>query len=135
MELLGHQTEAHDRECKRILDIQNDPRHKLKLVKSVAAMSALGGDILVGVDPHGKPTGQVTSALAQVYDTANLRGKWTFTAHALFSSWDWLCGHSGPYWAVLVQPPSPANCDQADASPPPPDAASPQRSSSRDVET
>lgn len=72
-ELLARQTEAFDLDYKTILDIQNDPRHKLKLVKLVAALTALGGDVVVGVDARGTPTGQVSEALAQVYDEANLR--------------------------------------------------------------
>ena len=39
----------------------------------VAAMTALGGDIVVGADGRGKPTGMVTQGLAQVYDEASLR--------------------------------------------------------------
>jgi hypothetical protein len=72
-ELLARQGETFDLDYKSVLDIQNDPRHRLKLVKLVAAMTALGGDVVVGVDGLGKPTGQVTRALAQVYDEANLR--------------------------------------------------------------
>jgi Putative DNA-binding domain len=72
-ELLARQSEAFDLDYKTTLDIQNDPRHRLRLVKLVAAMTGLSGDIVVGVDRHGTPTGQVTAALAQVYDEANLR--------------------------------------------------------------
>jgi hypothetical protein len=42
-------------------------------VKLVAAMTCLSGNIVVGVDGRGTPTGEVTSALSQVYDEANLR--------------------------------------------------------------
>ena len=72
-ELLAREGEAHDLDYKAILDIQNDPRHRLKLVKLMAAMTGLGGDIAIGVDPRGVPTGQISAALAQVYDEANLR--------------------------------------------------------------
>jgi hypothetical protein len=72
-ELLARQGEAFDLDYKTILDIQNDPRHRLRLVKLVAAMTGLSGDIVVGADARGTPTGQVTPALAQVYDEANLR--------------------------------------------------------------
>src|SRR5439155_10559069 len=72
-ELLARQGETFDLDYKSVLDIQNDLRHRLKLVKLVAAMTALGGDILVGADGRGKPTGMVTQALAQVYDEASLR--------------------------------------------------------------
>src|SRR2546423_416398 len=71
--LLARQGEAFDLDYKTVLDIQNDPRHRLKLVKLVAAMTGLSGDIVVGADGRGAPTGQVTAALAQVYDEANLR--------------------------------------------------------------
>ena len=73
LELIARQGEAFDLDYKTVLDIQSDPRHRLKLVKLVAAMTALGGDVVVGVDARGVPTGQVTGALAQVYDEANLR--------------------------------------------------------------
>lgn len=72
-ELLARESEAFDLDYKTILAIKDDPRHKLKLVKLVAAMTGLSGDIVVGADARGAPTGQVTSALAQVYDEANLR--------------------------------------------------------------
>jgi hypothetical protein len=42
-------------------------------VKSVAAMTALGGTIIVGVDGRGKPTGLVSPQLAAVYDDSPLR--------------------------------------------------------------
>jgi hypothetical protein len=73
LELLARQSESFDLDYKTILDIQNDSRHRLKLVKLVAAMTALSGDSVVGVDPRETPTGQVTPALARVYDEANLR--------------------------------------------------------------
>jgi schlafen family protein len=72
LELLAHQSEDFDLDYKSTLDVQNNRKHKLKLVKLVAAMTARGGDIAVGVDGHGAPTGQVTPAMAQVYDEANL---------------------------------------------------------------
>jgi hypothetical protein len=72
-ELLARQGETFDLDYKSVLDIKDDPRHRLKLVKLVAAMTALGGDIVVGVDGRGKPTGKVTQGLAPVYDEANLR--------------------------------------------------------------
>ncbi len=72
LDLLARQTEAFDLDYKHILDIQNDLAHRLKLVKLVAAMTARGGDIVIGVNAHGTPTGLVTSKLAQVYDEANL---------------------------------------------------------------
>ena len=71
-ELLARQAEAFDLDYKRILDIQNDHRHRLKLVKAVAAMTARAGDIVIGADPHGRPTGLVTPVLAAVFDEANL---------------------------------------------------------------
>jgi hypothetical protein len=73
LDLLARQGEAFDLDYKTILDIQNDPCHRLKLVKLVAAMTCLSGNIVVGVDGRGTPTGEVTSALSQVYDEANLR--------------------------------------------------------------
>jgi hypothetical protein len=69
--LLARQGEAFDLDYKTVLDIKDDPRHRLKLAKLVAAMTALGGDIVIGVDGRGAPSGQVTQALAQVYDEAN----------------------------------------------------------------
>lgn len=72
-ELLARQGEAFDLDYKTVLEIQNDPRHKLKLVKLVAAMTGLSGDIIIGVDGRGTLTGHVTIGLAQVYDEANLR--------------------------------------------------------------
>ena len=36
-------------------------------------MTGLSGDIVIGVDGRGTPTGEVTPSLAQVYDEANLR--------------------------------------------------------------
>ena len=72
-ELLARQGEAFDLDYKAELDVQHNPKHKLKLVKLVAAMTARGGDIVVGADGVGSPTGKVTPALAQVYDEANLR--------------------------------------------------------------
>jgi integrase len=71
-DLLEQQTEAFNLDFKSELDIQKDSGHRLTLVKLVAAMTALGGDIIVGVDSHGRPTGKVSERLAQIYDEANL---------------------------------------------------------------
>jgi hypothetical protein len=70
---LARQGEGFDVDYKRIYDIQKNPKHRLRLVKLVAALTALGGDAVVGVDPLGVPTGLVAGELANVYDEANLR--------------------------------------------------------------
>jgi hypothetical protein len=52
-ELLASQGEAYDLDYKAILNIQNNLRHRLKPGKLTAAMTAFGGDIVIGVGPRG----------------------------------------------------------------------------------
>jgi hypothetical protein len=71
VELLAYQTEYDTLDYKRKLDL-GTPKGKVETAKDVGAMKVLGGFIVVGVDDHGKPTGELTPDEAKLLDEATL---------------------------------------------------------------
>jgi hypothetical protein len=53
----------------------DDKRHLVRAARHIAAISARGGDIIVGADNGGKPTGLVTERDQELFDEARLRDK------------------------------------------------------------
>lgn len=71
-ELLAVGTETRSLDYKKAWDLQST-EGKVELAKDVAAMTAFGGYLVVGVDGAGTPTAQVTQAHADLFDEARLR--------------------------------------------------------------
>lgn len=77
--LLSLLAEGHEQSCldyKTTLDLR-DRRATIELAKDVAAMQSepLGGYIVVGADDHGQVSGELTAALAKLFDESTLRPK------------------------------------------------------------
>jgi hypothetical protein len=73
-QLLARGAEADELDYKQACDL-SDGRDLVKLAKHVAAMTAFGGHIVIGVDGHGKPMGTVPSGAATAFDPVRLRAK------------------------------------------------------------
>lgn len=69
--LLALATEYNDLDYKRMLDLSTT-REKVELAKDVGAMNVKGGYIVIGVDGHGNPTGDMDGVDTAVFDAANL---------------------------------------------------------------
>ena len=72
--LLAEQCESESLDYKDCEDL-NDTGTVIEITKDVAAMMAFGGYIVIGVDKRGVPTGNMTAALAILFDEATLRPK------------------------------------------------------------
>jgi hypothetical protein len=70
--VLQQGTETADVDYKSTLDL-SQTRDKVELAKDVAAFQAVGGHIAIGVDGQGRPTGEMTSQTATLFDEARLR--------------------------------------------------------------
>ena len=73
-ELLAEQHEADDVECKDVWDL-GERKHVLELALAVGAMQSLGGDIVVGVDGSGRPTGNLSDRHVELLDPAAIDDK------------------------------------------------------------
>jgi hypothetical protein len=73
-DLLSLATEYAELDFKASIDL-DDQRQLVEFVKDVAAMQVVGGYILLGVDPHGRPTGDLDWADLRVFDEARLAPK------------------------------------------------------------
>lgn len=70
--VLEQGTETADVDYKSMLNL-SQTRDKVELAKDVAAFQAVGGHIVIGVDGQGKPTGEMTPQMADLFDEARLR--------------------------------------------------------------
>jgi hypothetical protein len=70
-ELLGWQTEYPALDYKRMID-PNSTAGLVELAKDIDAFEVLGGYIVVGVDNHGSPTGEMDGVDPRPFDEANL---------------------------------------------------------------
>lgn len=69
--LMAQQAESAEVDYKSQLDL-SQTRDRVELAKDIAAMAALGGYILVGVDGRGVSTGTVTEGQIDAFDEARL---------------------------------------------------------------
>ncbi|ONI90937.1 hypothetical protein ALI22I_10930 [Saccharothrix sp. ALI-22-I] len=74
LELLAWETERSPLDFKPWFDL-NEKRDVLELAKHVGAMSVRGRYLVIGVDGHGKPTGDLTAEQVIRFDEAQLRSK------------------------------------------------------------
>jgi hypothetical protein len=70
-QLLGLQTEYPELDYKRIVDLSSTAG-VVELAKDVGAMQVRGGFIVVGVDDHGIPTGEMDSVDVRPFDESRL---------------------------------------------------------------
>ncbi|MEV4116967.1 hypothetical protein [Nonomuraea sp. NPDC049695] len=77
LELLALQTEYPELDFKAGCDLRrgctDHKRNLVELAKDVAAMSVVGGYVVIGVDKRGAPTGRLTDAQVEMLDEARLR--------------------------------------------------------------
>lgn len=73
-ELLALQTEYPELDFKASVDLRGTPG-LVELAKDIGAMQVRGGYIIVGVDGHGDPTGDMEGCSPQLFDEANLKAK------------------------------------------------------------
>lgn len=73
-ELLALQTEYPELDFKRTIDL-SITRDAVELAKDVGAMQVRGGYIVIGVDQHGAPTGELDGADTRPFDEARLTPK------------------------------------------------------------
>lgn len=69
--LLALATEYDDLDYKRVVEL-SATREEVELAKDVGAMNVKGGYLLIGVDGHGTPTGDMDGVDTAVFDAANL---------------------------------------------------------------
>ncbi|WP_158854638.1 ATP-binding protein [Saccharothrix deserti] len=109
LELLALETEYSTLDFKSRFDL-GDKRDVVELAKHVGAMSVRGGYLVIGVDGHGKPTGDLTTEQAARFDEAQLRPKllrWLPDELEVCSQVHELDGHQ----VVLLHiSPNPAGC-------------------------
>ena len=74
VELLALQTEYADLDYKRVVDLANTGA-TIEFAKDVGAMQVLGGYVVIGVDDHGNPTGEMDAVNVRAFDEASLRQK------------------------------------------------------------
>jgi hypothetical protein len=72
--LLALATEYDDLDYKRMVALSTT-REEVEFAKDVGAMNVKGGYIVIGVDDHGSPTGEMDGADTAVFDAANLVSK------------------------------------------------------------
>jgi hypothetical protein len=74
LRLLAQKCESEELDYKEVYDV-NNRRDLVKLAKTVGAMQALGGHIVIGADSNGRPSGRFTREIAEDFDEADLRQK------------------------------------------------------------
>jgi hypothetical protein len=72
--LLALATEYDDLDYKRMVGLSTT-REEVEFAKDVGGMSVKGGYIVIGVDGHGSPTGDMDGMETSVFDAANLVSK------------------------------------------------------------
>lgn len=70
--LLAEQCESEALDYKDAEDL-TDKRSLIEITKDIAALQAVGGYLVIGVDGRGVPTGKMIPALAKHFDEATLR--------------------------------------------------------------